>query len=295
MAYEKFELEKKQLCEARSITMANQTMIEIKNKIKRNVLVRALVAPIMSAKHRGEYNAYVKSEEARYFRELKDIQKGKRCFIVCNGPSLKPEDLELIKNEYSFGFNRIYYMFDRTSWRPSCYMSVDKDVILMNKREIKEIDVSVKFLDLYAKKHVNRMDNMHYLCMRDGFIVRPYSDKKIHFSNDISLGYCDGGTVTYVAIQLAAYMGFKEIFLLGADHNYSTYRRANGKTYKNKNVETYFNGLKSTGITAIDLDRTTKAYMVAKKQCEQDNIRIYNATRGGKLEVFERVKLDDIL
>lgn len=174
--------------------MPSQTAIEIKQKIKKNNIVRYFFSPFMDIKFKKEYSAYLQSEDSRFFKGLVDTGKGKRCFIVCNGPSLLPEDLELIKYEYSFGFNRIYYMFDKTSWRPSCYISVDKDIILMNKNEIVEIDVPVKFLDLYAKKHVASKPNMHYLYSKDGFIVRPFSDKNIHFSSDISLGYCDGGT-----------------------------------------------------------------------------------------------------
>lgn len=275
--------------------MESQTIIEIKEKVKKCTIVRSSLSPFMNMKFKKEYKAYLQGEDSRYFKELEDKEKGKRCFIVCNGPSLLPEDLELIKNEYSFGFNRIFYMFDKTSWRPSYYMSVDKDVILMNKKEIEEIDVPLKFLDLYAKKHITPKSNMHFLYSKDGFIVRPFSDENIHFSSDISLGYCDGGTVTYVAIQLVVYMGFKKIYLLGADHNYSTYRKADGKTYKNENVENYFQGLKATGITGMDIDRTTKAYKIAKEKCEQNDIKIFNATRGGKLEVFERVNLEDVM
>ena len=275
--------------------MAGQTTVEVKEKIKRNELVRTILSPIMNIKYRREYNQYLTSADSRYYKEQKGLHKGERCFIVCNGPSLVPADLELIKDEYSFGFNRIYYMFEKTSWRPSFYMSVDKDVILMNNKEISEIDIPLKFLDLFAKDHVINEPNMHYMYMRDGFFVRPYTDINIKFSNDLSQGYSDGGTVTYVAIQMAVYMGFAEIYIMGADHNYSTYRKADGKTYKDNSVENYFKGLKSTGITGVDIDRTTKAYEIARKECEQRNIIIRNATRGGKLEVFERVRLEDIL
>ena len=42
-------------------------------------------------------------------------------------------------------------------------------------------------------------------------------------------------------------------------------------------------------------DKMIDAYKVAKQYADDHNIKIYNATRGGKLEVFERVDLDDIL
>lgn len=33
----------------------------------------------------------------------KGIHEGQRCFIIGNGPSLKPEDLDLLEHEYTFG------------------------------------------------------------------------------------------------------------------------------------------------------------------------------------------------
>lgn len=276
--------------------MSSQKIIEIKERIKRNTGVRLLCSPFMKSKYNKIYRDYLQSEDSSFLKGLKNSKQGNRCFIVCNGPSLSTDDLELIKNEYSFAFNRIYYIFDKTAWRPSFYVSVDKDVILMNNKEIKEIDVPIKFLDIYAKNCVVQKPNMHYICCKDGFIVRPYSDKGINFSLDISAGYSDGGTVTYVAIQLAVYMGFKEIYLLGVDHSYSTYIKADGKTYKDDEVvDNYFKELKSTGITTIFLDRTTKAYENARIICEENGVKIFNATRGGKLEAFERIRLEDII
>ena len=55
--------------------------------------------------------------------------ENKRCFIVGNGPSLNIADLESIKNEITFGFNRIYYMFDKTDWRPTFYCSEDIQIL----------------------------------------------------------------------------------------------------------------------------------------------------------------------
>ena len=38
-----------------------------------------------------------------------------------------------------------------------------------------------------------------------------------------------------------------------------------------------------------------KAYMAAHQYADSHGIKIYNATRGGELEVFERVELDGML
>ena len=43
--------------------------------------------------------------------ELKDKYQGQRAFIIGNGPSLKITDLSKLKEEFTFGLNRIYLMF----------------------------------------------------------------------------------------------------------------------------------------------------------------------------------------
>ncbi len=46
-----------------------------------------------------------------------------------------------------------------------------------------------------------------------------------------------------------------------------------------------------------NLEASYYAYCSAEEYCKQHNyeMRIYNATRGGKLEVFQRVNFDDII
>ena len=60
--------------------------------------------------------------------QCKNKYKGKRCFIIGNGPSLTKEDLEKLKGEYTFASNKIYKLFDKTSWRPDFYAIFDENV-----------------------------------------------------------------------------------------------------------------------------------------------------------------------
>ncbi len=50
-------------------------------------------------------------ESIRRLAELKDVHKGKRAFIVGNGPSLKQTDLSKLKNEVTFAMNCFYLAF----------------------------------------------------------------------------------------------------------------------------------------------------------------------------------------
>ena len=92
-------------------------------------------------------------------------------------------------------------------------------------------------------------------------------------------------------IQFAAYMGFKEIYLIGVDCNYSG----------NNSVitpESYFDARlfnSNRDYAAPEVDTNLLAYARAKEVCDKQGIKIYNATRGGKLEIFERADLDKVL
>ncbi len=39
---------------------------------------------------------------------MHNIHHGQRCFIIGNGPSLQRTDLTKLKDEFTFGMNRIY-------------------------------------------------------------------------------------------------------------------------------------------------------------------------------------------
>jgi len=94
----------------------------------------------------------------------------------------------------------------------------------------------------------------------------------------------DGYSITYSLIEIAVYMGFKEIYLLGCDCSYP-------KGSKSHVVESGFVD-KNAASNPI---RMRVGYKCAKELCDSHGIKIYNATRGGELETFERVDLDEVL
>ncbi len=228
---------------------------------------------------------------------LKDIHKGKRCFIIGNGPSLTPEDLTLLKNEYSFAANRIFYIFNKTPWRPSYYCGQDIVVIedIADKLDTvigccEKTFISSRCWSLVPKNVKNNQKVSFF------FPRFRAAHKEELFSGSIDKYVSDGGTVTYAAIQIAVYMGFKEIYLLGCDHSYST-TSFNNQSLCNEDIKgSYFEGMpENIKMTAPRTDNATISYIKAKEYCDEHGIKIYNATRGGKLEVFDRINLDDIV
>lgn len=233
-------------------------------------------------------------------KKLKDAHKGERCFIIGNGPSLTVSDLEKLSKEVTFAANRINSIYEDTTFRPTYYCIQDDMVINNMINELNDVIneseaafLSTKLYDQYTDD-IRNNEKLIYMPM----CYVPPKKNMYMFSDEADNQVYEGLTITYSAIQLAAYMGFKKIFLLGVDHNYSIELDSDGNIIKNDaSVKNYF-GKAEVDLSSINLPKVvemTRAYISAEKFSRQHDFRIYNATRGGKLEAFERVNLDEIL
>ena len=248
----------------------------------------------MNYKRKKKVKEYSGSPDSEFIKSLKNSKVGKRCFIIGNGPSLTPSDLDLLKGEESFAFNRINFMFDKTDWRPTYYMCVDADVLEMNTDDICNLDLPCILLGRKLKNDLD--DRFHIICDYAPFTVNKWNYSKPFVSEDVSKYFCSCYTVTFDALQLAIYMGYTEIYLLGVDHNYSVKVDSRGHVTRDGSVKDYFEGLYKTDITMMNYEATTAAFQAVQDYCEKTKrAKVYNATRGGKLEVFPRVNFDDVI
>lgn len=227
-------------------------------------------------------------------KEYKDIHIGQRCFIIGTGPSLKPADLDTLMkhNEICFGSNRIYEVFEQTNWRPTYYSNQDFQLIEQSCECIKELKCERKFLPIDVKKFFEGENDISYFVLKH----KDYYPKNAEFSFDLTDYLGQGFTVSYGLIQIAKYMGFSEIYLLGIDHNYAISLNEKGVPVYKDDTKDYFEGAKTTnqGINLPRVVESTIAYMTAEKVSRKNNFRVFNATRGGKLEAFERVDFDSL-
>ena len=240
-------------------------------------------------------------------KKYRDKYKGMRCFIVGNGPSLVPSDLDLIKNEISFAANTIFKMYSKTAWRPTYYCIQDENVLKEIADEVStEIEATSEatFIRMRSSRIVMKeklkFNNLIYIPI----VWKKTKRYSAPFSKDASKYVFDGSMVTYLALQLAVYMGFSEVYLLGMDHNFPYSYNREGKIIANDvNIAVHFwesaDENKDQGriiLHANYQEFAENSYREAKEFCEKDgSVTIYNATRGGKLEVFERVNLDEIV
>lgn len=227
--------------------------------------------------------------------KYKNAYCGKRCFIIGNGPSLSVTDLEKLKNEITFGTHRIYTLFGDTSWRPSFYFAQDYKMINEEFEEISAIAATEKFIGMVPLYKYPHIQGATFANM----VLRPFYPEPPEFSDNVAEEFYEGQTVTYMCLQFAVYMGFTEIILLGVDHNYSVVLKADGTVQINEGVKNHFAAdVEHTEVNPNDnlpqLDKTSLAYVTANEYAKKHGVKILNATRGGKLEAFERIDFDSI-
>ena len=229
-------------------------------------------------------------EDYRFLRlkALRGKYAGKRCFITCTGPSLTIDDLEKLENEYVFGMNSICMIHNKTNWKPDFYGIQDIAVYDKLKDTILNTDNGVVFAPYDYRELRNTPEDWIYFHISGAYHLydRKYKDKFwSNFSEDCYVTVYDGFSITYSLIQIAIYLGFDEIYLIGADCNYTGTKQhfiEHGKFVKGHN-----------SVTATD--RNIVSYLKAKEYADAHKIKIVNVTRGGILEVFQRKTLEEVL
>lgn len=218
-----------------------------------------------------------------------NLHYGKRCFILANGPSLNKVDLNVLKGEFTFGLNRIYLLFDKIEFRPTYFVSINELVLEQFHHEIKNLPFP-KFVNWNRRNLFKDAENTIFV--RVGFNISE------RFTKDPIFPLSSGGTVTYIALQLAYYMGFTQVILIGLDHSFSDKGIPNKTEIQSKTEDTnhfapdYFP--KGVKWQLPDLGRSEMAYQLARKEFERDGRKIFDATTGGKCEVFDKIEFNSL-
>jgi hypothetical protein len=236
----------------------------------------------------------LRNQKFSEIRKYKNKHAGQRCFIVCTGPSMKYEDLELLKGEITFSMNGIVKGFHKTDWRPTYYGIQDQGAYEeYQELLLKDETLTLFIADWIVKRGYNiPVNSILFPHSRYKHCIFPSEVKlSTKFSSDVSALVYDGYTITYSELQIAVYMGFKEIYLLGCDCYYSP--DPEKWHFVERYSRTTTQHVDPTATMAAS--RMLYAYQVAKRYADKHHIRIYNATRGGHLNVFERVSLEDVL
>ena len=123
---------------------------------------------------------------------------------------------------------------------------------------------------------------------------RHIGTKEISFGDYYSK-FTDAYTVTFSMIQIAATLGYKKMYLLGIDHNYPFTYDERGYVVRNFEIKAHFYNGEQPDSSISNVEGMNRAYISAKNYADEHGLEIVNCTRGGKLEVFSRKVLEDVL
>lgn len=242
-------------------------------------------------------NHYSKTKCGKLISKYKNSFLGRRCFFIGNGPSLYADDLTVLyeHEEICFAFNRIYNIFNDTLWRPNFYISQDEKMLKGSEEEVNKLRSAIKFIPIQLKWYydININDALYF--NMNWKQKENYND--FIFSDNAAKELACASTGMYTAAQLAVYMGFSEIYLIGVDHHFQISQNNKGEIIVDKSVKDYFcekYNEDKDNLYIPNIEKSTLTYLAMKKNCEKRGVRVYNATRGGKLEVFPRIDFEMI-
>jgi len=232
---------------------------------------------------------FQKSDSLKHLNEIKNTFEGKPMLIIGNGPSLNKTPLDDFIDIPAIGMNKIDMLYKKVKWRPSLVVCVNGIVMKQNKEYFNK--TGIKTYLGYKAKYLGvgkNNPNVNY------FMEKPSIDISTH----ITKGMGAGGTVTYTALQMAYYLGANPVILFGVDHSFATEKNTRPNQIVKRETEdnnhfdpNYFQ--KGTYWGVPNLDKSERGYMEAKRMFEEDGRKVYDATIGGKLDIFPKISVDE--
>lgn len=239
---------------------------------------------------------------------FRDRHRGQRVFVLCNGPSVLTQDLLPLRNEIVMSVSSGYLHRDFSQIGPKYHvvpqltygMITEHDAVQWFREMDSKLGQTELFLAADEYELVQRHElfprrSVNYLCLG-----RPF----FHFERGI-IDICGLAPIVYsvpiMCLIVAMYMGFKEIFLLGTDHDSlvtGQYRYSFEPTVlrgKDLFVEADGNIRSPFYVELKAYFSLWNQYRHVKRIAGANGIHIYNATVGGLLDEFPRVNLEDVL
>ena len=246
-------------------------------------------------------------EDIERLEGLRGRWEGEQIFVLGNGPSLNKTPLHLLEDQYVFAVNRISLLLERVNWRPTFFTAFDTTVVPDNSVEFRNLDVPYKFFSARYKRLLGESSN-HYWYKAKGF----YQGFRETFCPGATFtAFGGGGTITTIAIELAAFLGFRTINLVGVDLSYSipeTVLQTGGDQFGD-GVGLYLESTENDDSNHFD-----PRYFGKGKKWHNPNVRdmrigiaraanyaathgilVQNATVGGTLDQIPRISLEELV
>lgn len=264
-------------------------------------------------------NLYLKFKEPETLavlgknKVLKDIHKNERCFILGTGPSIKKTDIKKLKNEKCIFVSQFYLHQDYASINPMYHIFSGMSPHMNGKATYDQWLSFFKQIEDYVPTEtmlfMNYLDKniitehgffnnhtVHY------FYYKKTIERVLNEGIDASSVLYGAQGILVMALQLALYMGFKDIYLVGFDACFEEKTLASHFYQKEASI------IDSVGVSPEEklsslyrLEEECNAFVrflyelrIFKTFAHNNKRNIYNATNGGVLEVFERRKYEEL-
>ena len=230
--------------------------------------------------------------------------RGRRCFVIGNGPSLKHQDLAPLSAEITFvtNFFHRHHIIDE-SWQPTYYCLSDpaffdgREPLSSLEEIVSRITRATFFVPHYAYEFLQTTkvlppDRTFYIASCEGAttgkLMKPDLTQTTH----------EVQTVVQLSITAAMFMGCSPIYLLGLDHDWLSHGGNHLNFYSKDQPEKQPDGNLPGWTYHAMMDAVLtmwRVYELQQSLAEAAGIKIFNATRGGFLDVFERADYDSVI
>ena len=261
-----------------------------------------------------QFNPPSSSDVLRVLRRnsaLRDIHAGQTCFIVGSGPSLVHQNVEGLRNGTIISVNENFIFLRKRGVVPNYHVVTDphyfngrepsirflKDITELVQNTDAKVIIDIKANSVIEAQNFPSRDSFHFLIQVGDIYDYACVGKPLPI--DLSRPVPGFRTVMHAALLSALYMGFRTIYLLGADLDYFAHPRApfdhsfGVSPYNPRSADSVmdlyaeFHGVDYPGV----LDKAYRelvSYRHLGDMAKALGRVIYNATPGGLLEVFER-------
>ncbi|WP_417484656.1 6-hydroxymethylpterin diphosphokinase MptE-like protein [Maricaulis salignorans] len=239
--------------------------------------------------------------------KLWNKHKGKRGFVIGNGPSLGQMDLTKLKDEVTIGSNGIFLKFKEMGFHTTYFTMEDIQQVEDRRDQLAEVKGPVKIYGLHNSYAIKKVDEDTLFA---NVAVESYPTKNRWkefypgFSTDFANIVYLGSTITYINLQLAFFLGLNPVYIIGCDHSYGPLAKVYppGKIRITPEVfemlkEAHFidNYHKVGGTFGIPyVSYQEDAYKRALEVFRGSGREVFNAGENSKLDIFPRVNFDSL-
>lgn len=235
--------------------------------------------------------------------KLENIGLGKRIFLVGNGPSLNDMNLDLLENEDTMAMNRIDLLFPKTKWRPTYYIFCSSNCEHGEwgdkwSRSILNVSREEKTTPIIWSRFKNSIERNGGGTLPEKTLwLNSMSENQIgtdeQFSTDAFKRLDKSGTTMNVALQLAYYMNYEEVYIIGCDSNWVTAKETM-KTEDGDINHFHPDYHAFIGDGNHEFWRMNTTHLTASKYYKQAGRKIYNAGYNSAINAWEKKNFDEL-